>query len=57
MTSHRTKSGTLAGAQNQQDGSQPAKEPALFPRFRDTPYFVGHSIRFDTPRRRANVQH
>jgi hypothetical protein len=34
-----------------------AKEPALFQRFPDTLYFVGHGLRFDTARGRANVQH
>ena len=32
-----------------------AKEPALFQRFRNTPCLGGHSMQFDTPRRRANA--
>jgi hypothetical protein len=46
----------LQGAQSRHTKANLAKEPALFPRFRDTPCFVGHSIQFDTARRRANVQ-
>ncbi len=32
------------------------KEPALYPRFFDTPNFGGHRRCSDTPERRANVQ-
>ena len=32
----------LQGTQSRHTKANLAKEPALFPRFRDTPYFVGH---------------
>jgi hypothetical protein len=46
----------LQGTQNPYTKANLAKEPALFLRFRDIPCFVGHSIQFDTTRRRANIQ-
>jgi len=39
----------LQGTQSQHTKANLAKEPALFLRFRDTPCFIGHSMRFDTP--------
>ncbi len=46
----------LQGTQSQHTKANLAKEPALFPRFLDTPYFGGHIHYSDTPERRANVQ-
>ncbi len=34
----------LQGTQSQHTKANLAKEPALFQRFRDTPYFVGHRL-------------
>jgi len=34
----------LQGSQCQHSKANLAKEPALFPRFRDTPYSVGHNL-------------
>ncbi len=46
----------LQGTQSRHTEANLAKEPALFPRFLDTPYFGGHIRYSDTPERRANVQ-
>jgi len=47
----------LQGTQSCHAEANLAKEPALFPRFLDTPNFGGHMRYRDTPERRANVQH
>ncbi len=46
----------LQGTQSRHTKANLAKEPALFLRFRDTPYFGGHRLQFKSPRRRANIQ-
>ena len=42
--SQRTKSGTFARHTKPTHKANLAKEPGLFQRFRDTPYFVGHIL-------------
>jgi hypothetical protein len=40
----------LQSAQRRHTEANLAKDPALFPRFRDTPYFSGQRRHIDTPK-------
>jgi hypothetical protein len=42
LTANAPSQAHLQGTQSQHTEANLAKEPALFPRFRDTPYFGGH---------------
>ena len=49
MTANASSQAHLQGTQSQHTKANLAKELVLFLRFRDTPCFIGHSMRFDTP--------